>query len=100
MARRENTVTDALMFAGGTLLGAGVALLFAPRAGRETRREIVRFARTTGEKADRITHDFAGNIADYAGSVGDKASHMLNSGRCRLESEGHRVASWIGGSGK
>jgi gas vesicle protein len=99
MARRDNAVMDALMFAGGSLLGAGVALLFAPRSGRDTRREIARLARTTGEKAERITHDFAGNIADFAGSVGDKASSMINSGRCRLESEGHRMASWIGGSG-
>jgi gas vesicle protein len=100
MARKDNTVTDALMLVGGGLFGAGVALLLAPRSGRETRREIVRFARTTGEKADRIVHDVSGNVADYAGSVGEKASLMLNSGRNKLEKHGHRVAKWIGGCNK
>lgn len=100
MARRDNTVMDAMMFAGGGLLGAGMALLFAPRSGRETRRDIARFARTTGEKADKIVHDFTGNVAEFTGLVGEKTSHMLDSGRSKLEEHGHRMSSWIGGSGR
>jgi gas vesicle protein len=91
-------MTDTLMVAGGGLLGAGVALLLAPCSGRKTRREIARFTRTTGEKAEKAVHELASNVAGYAGSVGEKASKVLKSGRCRLEMRGHRMAQWIGGS--
>jgi gas vesicle protein len=78
MARKyNNSVADALMLVGGGIFGAGMALLFAPRSGRDTRRKIGRLARTTGEKGNRIVHDFAGDVADFAGSVGKKAAHML-----------------------
>lgn len=36
----------------GALLGAGIALLFAPQSGRRTRREIRHFAHRVGNKAD------------------------------------------------
>ena len=100
MTHRDYTMTDALMFAGGGILGAGLALLFAPRSGRESRGEIVRLARTTGEKADRIVRGFAEDVGDRAESAGKKASRMWCSGRNRLESHGHRVAQWIGGCSK
>ena len=43
--RNDNVVTGALLVMVGAILGAGAALLFAPRSGRETRRDISRFAR-------------------------------------------------------
>ena len=48
----------------GALLGAGVALLYAPSAGEETRRNLQRklwkFRAMTEEKLDEITQQFGG----------------------------------------
>ena len=48
-AVNRNTV---IAFVAGTLLGAGVALLFAPQSGRKTRRDIRQFAEKAGNKAE------------------------------------------------
>jgi len=46
-----NRNTAAALIAG-TLLGAGVAILFAPQSGRKTRRDIREFAEKVGNKAE------------------------------------------------
>lgn len=90
MARKLNTtMTDALMLIGGGVVGAGVALLLAPRSGRETRKEIVRFGKTLGSKSDKAIHDFADNITDFADTVGEKGAAILHSGQ-NLTREGKK----------
>ncbi len=85
MARKGSyTMTDALMVVGGGIFGAGLALLLAPRSGRETRKDISCFTRTMGKKTDRLVHDVAGNIADFTGSVRERAAGLLRDGREKL----------------
>ena len=46
MSDQRNTVTTvASLVAGGAVIGAGIGLLFAPKAGAETRREVGRYAK-------------------------------------------------------
>lgn len=110
----NTTVKDALKFAGGGIVGAGVALLLAPRTGKATRREIVRFARNTGGEADRAARDLAATVADVAATVEKKASGLVHEGRAmtrearrellaamekgqeRLDRQRHRLARMIG----
>ncbi|HET6418885.1 MAG TPA: YtxH domain-containing protein [Geobacteraceae bacterium] len=81
MSRRQsNTMTDALMLVGGGIFGAGLALLLAPHSGRQTRKNISCFTRTMGKKTDRVVHDVAGNIADFAGSVRNRAAGFMQTG--------------------
>lgn len=88
MARKvNNSMADAFMLVGGGVVGAGLALLFAPRSGRKTRNEIVRFGKTMGRKSDKAVRDFADNIADFADTVGEKAAGILHNGQ-KLTSEG------------
>lgn len=47
----------------GFALGAGVALLFAPRAGIETRRELTRGARRVQRSAQDMVDEVAGNVS-------------------------------------
>ena len=81
MAYKINaTIKDALKLAGGGIVGAGVALLFAPRTGKETRREIVHFARNAGRKTDRAAHELGITLADFASTVEKKATGFLHEG--------------------
>ncbi len=79
--KSSSTMTDALKLVGGGIVGAGLALLLAPRTGRETRKDIVRVAKTMGSRTDKVAHEFAGNMADFAGSMGKKAAGILHMGR-------------------
>jgi gas vesicle protein len=43
--QRRNVTTVAALVAGGAVIGAGLGLLFAPKAGAEIRREVGRYAK-------------------------------------------------------
>lgn len=59
--RRESGVGSFLI---GLALGAGVALLFAPQSGEETRRGIARRARRAQDAAQDFVEDVSGTVAD------------------------------------
>ena len=48
----------------GVLIGAAVALLFAPRSGKETRGEIRRKARQAGDAVKGIAEEVTGQVAE------------------------------------
>ena len=48
----------------GIALGAGVALLFAPQSGQETRRGIARSAKRAQDAAQDFVEDVSGTVAD------------------------------------
>jgi gas vesicle protein len=53
----------------GLALGAGVALLFAPQSGDETRRAVARRARRAQEAAQDFVEDVSGTVADKFNQV-------------------------------
>jgi gas vesicle protein len=61
---RDGGATFLIGFIAGSMLGAGLALLFAPKVGEETRRDVAERAQRVREKAreglgtasDRVTH--------------------------------------------
>lgn len=66
-------------FLTGLAIGAGVALLFAPRAGVETRRDLRRRAR-------RVTHVARDAAEDLSDSVVDRYEHAKRSVEDKIES--------------
>jgi gas vesicle protein len=48
----------------GVVIGAGVALLFAPRSGEATRSDIKRRARRAGEAARDVAEGVSDSVAD------------------------------------
>ncbi|ACM22099.1 hypothetical protein Geob_3761 [Geotalea daltonii FRC-32] len=111
---QKDTMADALMLVGGGIVGAGLALLLAPKTGKDTRKDIVRMARTVGSKTDKVVHEFADNVSELADTIGEKASSILSSevdlapeskkellaaierGQVKLEKQRQRLARLIG----
>jgi gas vesicle protein len=82
MDERENSViAGTLLLAAGALLGAGVALLLAPQSGRDTRKDIVRYAKKAGRKAEGVVEEFAAAVSEMVDAVGDKAEDILGMGK-------------------
>ena len=71
----------ALMLVAGGIIGAGVALLFAPQSGKKTRRDISRFSRKVKDQAADVVEEFADNVHDMVDSVSDRAADLLDKGR-------------------
>lgn len=82
MEYRGNGIgTGALLVTAGALLGAGIALLLAPRSGKETRREITRLARKAGRRAEKAAHEAAGSVYGAVDEAGDRAAEILGRGK-------------------
>ncbi|UFS68542.1 YtxH domain-containing protein [Geomonas sp. RF6] len=76
MDRKTNeTMVDALILLGGGVLGAGLALLFAPQSGQKSRKDIARFSRTVGRKSDLAMRKLADNVIDFADAVAHRRRH-------------------------
>lgn len=66
----------------GAMLGAGLALLYAPRSGEETRRSLQRnlwkLRAMTEEKLDELTQQFGG-VAERLGDLSDEEDDDVDS---------------------
>jgi gas vesicle protein len=79
--RNDNVMAGALLLVAGAFLGAGAALLFAPQSGRETRRDIARYARKTSRKLEGVAEEVVGTVAGMADVVEEKAEEFLEKGK-------------------
>jgi gas vesicle protein len=77
----NKVMTGALLVLAGAILGAGVALLVAPQSGRETRRDISRYARKARRKVEGLAGEVAESVADMADAVEEKAEELLDKGK-------------------
>lgn len=78
--RCDNVTAGALLVMAGAILGAGAALLFAPKSGRETRRDISRVARKVGRKVEGAAGEVVGSVAGMVDAVEEKAEELLKKG--------------------
>ena len=79
--RNDNVMMGTLLMVVGAILGAGAALLFAPQTGRETRRDITRYARKTGRKVEGMAGDVVGSVAGMVDAVEEAAEEFLKKGK-------------------
>ncbi len=77
---KKIAVAGLLILAGG-IVGAGIALLFAPQSGERTRKDIVRYARKTKNRADEAVDELSANISDLVDTIGDKADDLMDKGK-------------------
>jgi len=71
-------------FVAGLAIGAGLALLFAPRTGEETRRDLQRRAKRVGSQAQ----DFVSEVTESVGQTFQDARHSVEN---RIDAARHAV---------
>jgi gas vesicle protein len=113
----NSAVVGALMLMAGGIIGAGIALMYAPQSGEKTRKGLARYAKKTRrrtEDAVEAVEDFSEHVVDMAEAVGERASEILEKGKdmaygakkgllkaiqdgeARLEKERSRLTKMIG----
>lgn len=79
--RDKKIAAAALLILAGGIVGAGVALLFAPQTGQRTRKDILRYAKKSKIRAGEAVDDLSGNISDLVDTIGDKTDDLLEKGK-------------------
>lgn len=64
----------------GGLVGAFVALLYAPKTGKETRREISKVAKNVKRSTTEFVEDTVDTIHDFVDDVKDRATYIVDKG--------------------
>jgi gas vesicle protein len=77
----------------GLALGAGVALLLAPKSGEETRREIARRARRAQEAAQGFVEDVSGTVADKFQEVRSTVEERIEATLVAVDDKKRRVSN-------
>lgn len=70
-----------LPFLWGALIGAGIALLFAPRSGRETRAELSSGARRLKQAAEDTVRGVQDGVTDVMGTVREQVTGRVDVAR-------------------
>lgn len=77
---KKIAATALLIFAGG-VIGAGLALLFAPQSGTRTRKDILRYSKRVRNKTDEAVDDLASNVSTLVETIGEKTDDLLDKGK-------------------
>ena len=90
MADRRNAVAKvASGLIAGTIIGAGVALLYTPQSGKATRRDILYYTKKGRRKAKRILEDFSDTVSDMVDTLGENTMSVVEKGKDVVH-EAHR----------
>ncbi len=85
----QNSGTSLLSFLAGTVIGAGIALLYAPKTGKETREILVDYGQDLREK----TANFPGNAYHSADGLVERGRNLIDRGKDLIEQGTDMVAS-------
>ena len=81
MANKSAKLNGAALFVAGSLLGAGLALLFAPQSGRKTRRDIRHLAEKAKNKAEAAKIEFRHALDNFVEDISGRIQEELDRGR-------------------
>jgi gas vesicle protein len=82
-------------FVAGLAIGAGLALLFAPRTGEETRRELQTRARKVGDQAQSLVSDVSDSVAQTISSARQKVEDRIDSTRTAVDLKRRQVTNAV-----
>lgn len=81
MSNRNSAMVGAMMLVAGGIIGAGVALLYAPQSGKRTRKDIARYAKKTSDKAAEVVCEFTDSVSDLVDSITEKTGDLIDQGK-------------------
>jgi gas vesicle protein len=76
----------------GALIGAGVALLFAPRSGRETRRDITRRAKAAQDRVRDVAEGMTEQVVDTFEGARSRIEEQLETARSAIVAKKDQVS--------
>lgn len=76
---RDSTRVAAAFLIGG-MVGAGIALLYAPKSGKDTRKDITKAARRIKKDTVEMVDDTIESINDFVGDMKNKVSDIIDQG--------------------
>lgn len=79
----------------GLAVGAGVALLFAPRTGEETRRDLQRRAREVGDQAQDLVSEISESVGNTLQQAKDKVEGRIDAARDAVELKRRQVTNAV-----
>ncbi len=79
--KERKSLGAALGLVTGAAVGAGAALLLAPRSGRETRRDIARAARNARRGVEGVVTDFSDTVTGMVETVSREATGVMDRGK-------------------
>lgn len=82
-------------FVLGAAIGAGLALLFAPRTGEETRRDLQRRARKMGDQAQDFVSELTDSVSNTFHSAKEKVESSIDSTRNAVELKRRQVSNAV-----
>ena len=74
----DQVKVGAFMLMAGGIIGAGIALLFAPQTGKKTRRDIARISHKVKDQATDAVDDYSDAVNEMVDSVSDKAERRMS----------------------
>ena len=82
-------------FVIGLAIGAGLALLFAPRTGEETRRDLQRRARKMGDQAQDFVSEVTGSVSQTLHAAKEKVESSIDTTRNAVELKRRQVSNAV-----
>lgn len=77
----DRLMTGALLVLTGMVLGAGVALLFAPQSGERTRKDVARLAKKARRRVEGAAGEFAESVSGMVDDIERRSEELLGQGR-------------------
>lgn len=94
MEHYEGSTTRSIFtFLGGLAVGYGIALLLAPRSGRETRQMISDYAQSTSEKITNMARSAYDSARQSAESASQKVGDYVDEQRSKIKSAASRTGA-------
>ncbi|MDA3970489.1 MAG: YtxH domain-containing protein [Desulfobulbaceae bacterium] len=85
----HNSGTSLLSFLAGTVIGAGIALLYAPKTGKETREILVDYGQELKDKSANLPM----NACQSADGLVDRGRNLIDRGKDLIEQGTDMVTS-------
>jgi len=79
----------------GLAVGAGIALLFAPRSGEETRRDLQKRAKRVGDQAQDFVSEMTDSVSQTISSAKEKVENRIDSTRQAVELKKRQVSDAV-----